>query len=51
MLKFHNSHNGLGTILVTTVAEPSQFGVVVSDTSGKVERFVGKSQNVVYLHR
>jgi len=42
MLAFHKAHGGEGTILVTKVEEPSKYGVVVSDTTGKIERFVEK---------
>eukprot|EP00923_Selenidium_pygospionis_P018004 GHVN01031567.1.p1 GENE.GHVN01031567.1~~GHVN01031567.1.p1 ORF type:complete len:250 (-),score=24.44 GHVN01031567.1:1139-1888(-) len=42
MLAYHRGHGGEGTILVTKVAEPSAFGVVVSDPVGKVQRFVEK---------
>eukprot|EP01117_Protostelium_nocturnum_P020695 TRINITY_DN9445_c0_g1_i1.p1 TRINITY_DN9445_c0_g1~~TRINITY_DN9445_c0_g1_i1.p1 ORF type:complete len:359 (-),score=116.18 TRINITY_DN9445_c0_g1_i1:197-1273(-) len=43
-LKFHKSHGAEGTILVTEVAEPSKYGVVVADDNGKIERFVEKPQ-------
>jgi len=42
MLAFHQSHNCEGTIVVTEVEEPSKYGVVVYDGSGRVERFVEK---------
>lgn len=45
MLKFHRSHGGEGTILVTQVKDPSKYGVVVSDEStGQIQRFVEKPQ-------
>lgn len=48
LLKFHKSHGKEGTIMVTTVAEPSKYGVVVYDTkSGKIDRFVEKPQEYV----
>lgn len=42
LLAFHKKHGGEGTIMVTRVEEPSKYGVVVSDESGKIERFVEK---------
>lgn len=50
MLDFHRNHQGEATILVTTVPEPSHFGVVVSDATGNVERFVEKPQQYVGNH-
>lgn len=48
MLKYHTSHGGEGTILVTEVKDPSKYGVVVSDPeSGKIEQFVEKPQHFV----
>lgn len=45
LLEFHKSHGGEGTIMVTQVAEPSKYGVVVSDpNTGKIARFVEKPQ-------
>eukprot|EP00252_Welwitschia_mirabilis_P024888 TRINITY_DN7580_c0_g1_i1.p1 TRINITY_DN7580_c0_g1~~TRINITY_DN7580_c0_g1_i1.p1 ORF type:complete len:362 (+),score=45.27 TRINITY_DN7580_c0_g1_i1:179-1264(+) len=43
MLKFHKSHGGEASIMVTKVDEPSKYGVVVLDEeTGQVERFVEK---------
>lgn len=43
LIKFHKSHGGEATIMVTKVDEPSKYGVVVMDEeTGKVERFVEK---------
>lgn len=48
LLKFHKSHGKEGTIMVTTVDEPSKYGVVVYDQStGKIDRFVEKPQEFV----
>lgn len=48
LLKFHKSHGREGTIMVTTVDEPSKYGVVVYDQStGKIDRFVEKPQEFV----
>ncbi|KAI8473667.1 MAG: nucleotide-diphospho-sugar transferase [Monoraphidium minutum] len=44
MLDYHNKSGGEATILVTRVDDPSKYGVVVTDDSGKVERFVEKPQ-------
>jgi len=44
LLEFHKSHGAEGTILVTKVDEPSKYGVVVSNESGKIDRFVEKPQ-------
>lgn len=45
LLEFHRSHKGEGTIMVTTVSEPSKYGVVVYDQkTGQIERFVEKPQ-------
>jgi len=43
-LEFHRNHGQEGTILVTEVAEPSKYGVVVADDNGKIQRFVEKPQ-------
>ncbi|XP_008799379.1 mannose-1-phosphate guanylyltransferase 1-like [Phoenix dactylifera] len=43
MLEFHNAHGGEASIMVTKVAEPSKYGVVVLDeNSGRVKKFVEK---------
>ncbi|CAD5163036.1 probable mannose-1-phosphate guanylyltransferase 3 [Musa acuminata AAA Group] len=42
LIQFHKSHGGEATIMVTKVDEPSKYGVVVMDESGKVDRFVEK---------
>ncbi|MES1910950.1 MAG: hypothetical protein MHM6MM_003467 [Cercozoa sp. M6MM] len=47
MLQFHRSHSGSGTILVTTVKEPSKYGVVVADSDGQIECFVEKPKEWV----
>jgi mannose-1-phosphate guanylyltransferase len=44
MIAFHKAHGKEGTILVTEVSDPSKYGVVVHDESGKIERFVEKPQ-------
>lgn len=42
LVSFHSSRGGVGTISLTTVEDPSQFGIVEIDARGKVERFVEK---------
>jgi len=44
LLGFHKSHGAEGTIMVTKVDEPSKYGVVVANESGKIDRFVEKPQ-------
>ncbi|XP_049848482.1 mannose-1-phosphate guanyltransferase beta-like [Schistocerca gregaria] len=48
LLKFHYAHGKEGTIMVTTVTNPSKYGVVVYDqNSGKIDKFVEKPKNYV----
>lgn len=48
MIQFHAQHGQQGTICATKVADPSKYGVIVSDqTSGKIERFVEKPSTFV----
>jgi len=47
LVAFHRSHGAEGTLMVTQVEEPSKYGVVVSDETGKIERFVEKPQEYV----
>lgn len=47
MIEFHKSHGAEGTILLTTVEDPSKYGVVLADTSGKITSFVEKPQNYI----
>eukprot|EP00920_Eleutheroschizon_duboscqi_P036091 GHVT01087303.1.p1 GENE.GHVT01087303.1~~GHVT01087303.1.p1 ORF type:complete len:345 (-),score=27.87 GHVT01087303.1:525-1559(-) len=42
MLEFHRFRKAEGTILVTKMDDPSQFGVVVHDETGKIDKFVEK---------
>jgi len=42
LVAFHRSRGGVGTISLTTVADPTQFGIVEIDERGKVERFIEK---------
>ena len=47
LLSFHRVHGREGTIVVTKVEEPSKYGVVVYDKSGKIESFVEKPKEFV----
>lgn len=49
MLEFHRARKAEATVLVTRVADPSNFGVVVSDESGKVEKFVGRHRTITTI--
>jgi mannose-1-phosphate guanylyltransferase len=42
LVAFHRSRGAMGTISLTTVEDPTQFGIVEVDALGKVERFVEK---------
>lgn len=42
LVEFHRSAHAQGTIHLTPVADPSQYGVVETDATGKVIRFVEK---------
>jgi mannose-1-phosphate guanylyltransferase len=42
LLEFHRASGGSGTILLTPVEDPSQFGVVAADSRGCVEAFIEK---------
>jgi len=44
MLEFHKKHGGEGTIIVTKVDEPSKYGVVLSNSEGRISKFVEKPQ-------
>lgn len=48
LLEFHHRHGKEGTIIVTQVAEPSKYGVVVfKEADGRIEHFVEKPQTFV----
>ncbi len=42
LVSFHEAHGGLATIQLTPVADPSAFGVVPTDDSGRVVAFIEK---------
>ena len=44
---YHRKHGKEGTIVVTKVEEPSKYGVVVYDDSGKIQSFVEKPQEFI----
>lgn len=45
--QFHRNHGKEGTIVVTKVEEPSKYGVVIYDESGRIENFIEKPQEFV----
>ncbi|KAI5180198.1 mannose-1-phosphate guanylyltransferase [Nematocida sp. AWRm80] len=47
MLRLHKEHQGEGTILVTKVEEPSKYGVILTDTTGRITEFVEKPKEFV----
>ena len=44
LISFHRQHGGEGTISLTPVSDPSQYGIVETDENGRVLRFVEKPQ-------
>lgn len=42
LVAYHRSQGGLGTIALTPVEDPSAFGVVPTDATGRVEAFIEK---------
>jgi len=47
LLNFHIKHNAEGTIYTTKVKEPSKYGVVVTNSTGKILSFVEKPQEFI----
>uniref|UniRef100_A0A146L0B4 mannose-1-phosphate guanylyltransferase n=1 Tax=Lygus hesperus TaxID=30085 RepID=A0A146L0B4_LYGHE len=47
LVAFHKNHGKEGTIVVTKVEEPSKYGVVIYDDTGKIESFIEKPQEFV----
>lgn len=47
LVTFHRNHGKEGTIVVTRVEEPSKYGVVVYDDTGRIESFIEKPQEFV----
>lgn len=47
LLSYHKAHGGEGTIVTTGVSDPSKYGVVLADGSGKITRFVEKPTEFV----
>jgi len=43
-IEFHKAHGKEGTILATTVEDPSKYGVIVNKENGQIDRFVEKPQ-------
>jgi mannose-1-phosphate guanylyltransferase len=44
LIQFHKAHGKEGTIVVTRVEDPTKYGVVVADETGKISSFVEKPQ-------
>lgn len=49
MIDFHKSHGKQATILVTSVEDPSKYGIVVCDDydGGKITKFVEKPKEFI----
>ncbi|KAI5633338.1 nucleotidyl transferase domain-containing protein [Phthorimaea operculella] len=47
LLNFHKNHGKEGTILLTKVEEPSQYGVVISKENGQIEKFIEKPEDFI----
>jgi mannose-1-phosphate guanylyltransferase len=43
-VEFHKSHGKEGTLLVTTVDDPSKYGVVIANEEGLIQKFVEKPE-------
>lgn len=41
-VRFHKSHGGLATVILTKVKDPLEYGVAVSDENGCISRFIEK---------
>lgn len=46
-IEFHKAHGKEGTILATTVEDPSKYGVIVHKDDGQIDKFVEKPQTFV----
>lgn len=44
MLAHHQAHGGSGTILATRVADPTRYGVMVTDADDRIQQFVEKPE-------
>ena len=47
LVEFHKAHGKEGTIVVTSVEDPSKYGVVVGDETGKILSFVEKPSTFI----
>lgn len=47
MIDFQKTHKAEGTIVLSSVEDPSRFGVVVTDEHGQVQRFVEKPKEFI----
>lgn len=46
-IEFHKAHGKEGTVLATTVEDPSKYGVIVHKEDGQIEKFVEKPMTYV----
>ena len=44
LVRFHRDRDTLGTLTLTPVEDPSAYGLVPTDTDGRIERFIEKPQ-------
>lgn len=48
LFKFHADNHAAGTIALTDVDDPSQFGIVLTDEGGRINRFLEKPKGEVF---
>ncbi|KAB2954152.1 nucleotidyltransferase family protein [Heliorestis acidaminivorans] len=42
VIEFHNQRSSLATMALTQVDDPTQFGIVITDSDGRINRFIEK---------
>lgn len=47
LLDYHVEKNGEGTLSVTKVKDPSRYGVIISDSNGRINKFVEKPTDFI----
>ncbi|CAD8043250.1 unnamed protein product [Paramecium primaurelia] len=47
LLQFHKQHNHEGTIFVNEVDDPSKYGVILADETGRIKDFIEKPQEFI----
>eukprot|EP01016_Furgasonia_blochmanni_P010362 TRINITY_DN14383_c0_g1_i4.p1 TRINITY_DN14383_c0_g1~~TRINITY_DN14383_c0_g1_i4.p1 ORF type:complete len:419 (+),score=97.76 TRINITY_DN14383_c0_g1_i4:65-1321(+) len=47
MLEFHLKHGKEGTIMLTQVEEPSNYGVILAEADGKIKQFIEKPKEFI----